>query len=145
VEQRAIYSGKKLLQMLFVSGAYLEQWSIDSARRGWRTPTNYHARRILFPKKMTAPTNHHLTITLPNGKHVRGRVVYLQSKAERWRVQTAQVHILVSEWLDPHWYPALYATGTQSYSGQFMPHAYEMPTAHDWLFKGTFEEQTEKG
>lgn len=37
------------------------------------------------------PTNH--TITLPDGKFARARVVYLQPKAERRREQSATVHI----------------------------------------------------
>jgi hypothetical protein len=38
---------------------------------------------------MTAPTNHHMTITLPDGKHVRGQVVYLPPEAGRlWILAT---------------------------------------------------------
>jgi hypothetical protein len=41
---------------------------------------------------MSAPTNHHLTITLPGGKTARGKVVYLQP-TERWR-EEQRVQIL---------------------------------------------------
>ena len=88
---------------------------------------------------MTAPNNHYLTITLPDGKHVRARVVYLQPKEERWSERSAAVHIACSEWLEPYWYKAIYATPDASFGGQFMPTRYEMADAHDWLFKGSFE------
>jgi hypothetical protein len=35
------------------------------------------------------------------GKQIRGKVVYLQPKAERWREDHAGVHIVTSDWLDP--------------------------------------------
>ena len=36
------------------------------------------------------------------------------------------MHIACSEWLNPYWHKAIYATGDQTFSGQFMPHAYEL-------------------
>lgn len=55
---------------------------------------------------MTTSANHHLTLTLRDGKTARATVVYLQPKGERWREQTATVHILCSDWLDPYAYMA---------------------------------------
>jgi len=43
---------------------------------------------------MTTPTNHTLTINISPSQHVRGKVVYLQPKAERWR----QVRSVVLHW-----------------------------------------------
>jgi hypothetical protein len=85
------------------------------------------------------PTNHHVTITLPDGKTAPGRVVYVQPKAERWREQRAEVHITCSEWIEPAWHPTIYNTGGELYKGKFMPYAYELGQPHNYLFKGTFE------
>jgi hypothetical protein len=87
---------------------------------------------------MTAPTNHHLTVTDQHGKQIRGKVVYLQPKAERWREQCAVVHIVSSDWLDPYGYDALYSTPTQSISGHYSLHSYD-DAEGQWLFKGTFD------
>jgi hypothetical protein len=59
---------------------------------------------------ITTPTNHHLTVTLPSGKPAHAPqvapVVYLQPKAERWREQTAEVHILFAQnGLNPDYKP----------------------------------------
>jgi hypothetical protein len=41
---------------------------------------------------MISPTNHHVTDR--HGKRARGKVVYLEPKAERWREDSANVHIV---------------------------------------------------
>ncbi len=60
---------------------------------------------------MTEPTNHTLTITLPDGKTVHATVTYLQSKAERatsgTRERTVRVHITCGEWIAPVGIPPL--------------------------------------
>jgi hypothetical protein len=48
---------------------------------------------------MTASANH-LTATDRHGKQIRDRVVYLQPKAERWRKDSATVHIVTRVWLE---------------------------------------------
>jgi hypothetical protein len=37
---------------------------------------------------MTTPTDHTLNITDQRGENVRGKVVYLQPKSERWQLTT---------------------------------------------------------
>ena len=49
---------------------------------------------------MTTPTNHTLSIPDQRGNQVRGKVVYLQPKSERWNERHALVHIVTSGWLD---------------------------------------------
>lgn len=87
---------------------------------------------------MTAPTNHHVTVTDRHGKQYRGKVVYLQPKAERWRPQSATVHIVTSDWLDPYGYDAIYTTPKKSFSGRYVLFAYG-DVDGCWLFKGVFD------
>ncbi len=47
---------------------------------------------------MLPPANHHLTVTDQRGKQIRGKGVYLQPQAERWREDSAVVHIENSDW-----------------------------------------------
>jgi hypothetical protein len=87
---------------------------------------------------MTAPpTNHHLHITLPDGKSARATVVYVQPNDERWREERAEVHIVSADWLDSYTYPAVYTTPTQSVSGTLFVYGYADHN-DQWLFKGTF-------
>lgn len=44
---------------------------------------------------MITPANYHLTVTLPVGKTARGRIVYLQSKEDRWR-DTRQLLVVIN-------------------------------------------------
>jgi hypothetical protein len=74
------------------------------------------------------------------GRTARGRVVYLQPKAERRREQADDVHIVCLEWLEPDWYPAIYLTGERSFRGQYMPQVYEMGNTGGYLFRGIFEQ-----
>jgi hypothetical protein len=45
-----------------------------------------------------------LSITDQRGENVRGKVVYWQPKAERWREARATVHIICTAWLDSYTY-----------------------------------------
>lgn len=83
------------------------------------------------------PTNHHLTVTNQHGAQIRGKVVYLQPTAERWRPQTATVHIVCNDWLDAYAYTAVYATPAQSWAGRFAVHAYSQVDGQ-WRFEGSF-------
>jgi hypothetical protein len=86
---------------------------------------------------MTTPPTHYVTVTDRRGNTIRGKVVYLQPHAERWRPQSAVVHIVTSDWLDPYIYSAIYTSPAQSVAGTYNVHSYA--TADDlWLFMGTF-------
>jgi hypothetical protein len=87
---------------------------------------------------MTAPTNHHLTLTDSNGKQVCGKVVSLQPKQEQWHEGHTVVHIVTSDWLDPSRYEAVYGTPVQSFAGFYIVLNYG-EAAGQWLFIGTFE------
>ena len=88
-------------------------------------------------------TTHYITITNRIGKTALAPqvapVVYLQPRETRLQEQTAIVHIVCSEWLDPYWYSAIYSTGDHSFSGKYMPHAYEL-VEDGYKFIGTFEQ-----
>src|SRR5215217_5679960 len=73
---------------------------------------------------MTAPTNHYVTVTDRHGKQIRGKVVYIQPKEQRWREESAEVHIVTSDWLDPYVYPAVYIMPAQSVAGTYSVHSY---------------------
>ena len=88
---------------------------------------------------MTTPTNHTVTITTQRGENVRGKVVYLQPKSERWRESDAVVHIVTRDWLDPYRHKAVYNTPKQSVAGFFMPYRYKITETQDYLFEGSFE------
>ncbi len=87
---------------------------------------------------MTTPTNHHMTVTDRSGKQIRGKVVYMQPKEERWREGSAVVHIVTSDWLDPYRYEAVYVTPVQSVAGTYTVVRYGEVDGQ-WLFIGTFE------
>ncbi len=87
---------------------------------------------------MTAPTNHHITVTDNHGVTIRGTVVYIQPKEERWREDSAVVHIVTIDWLDPYAYPAIYTSPTQTVTGIFSVHSY-ISEGDQWRFMGTFE------
>ena len=53
------------------------------------TESSIHAMRPIM-------TNHHLTVTDQHGNQSRGKIVYIQPLKERWRKQTAEVHIVTS-------------------------------------------------
>jgi hypothetical protein len=86
---------------------------------------------------MTAPTNHYVTVTDRSGKQIRGQVVYIQPKAERWNEDSAVVHIVTSEWLEPSAYPGIYATPTLSVAGIYSVDGYIREDVQ-WRFMGTF-------
>ncbi len=93
---------------------------------------------------MTEPTNHHLAITDHHGKQIRGKVVYLQPKANRWRPHTAIMHIVCSDWLNLGAYPAIYVTPAQSTAGCYAVYAYADADGQ-WLLNGSFSvEQDDK-
>jgi hypothetical protein len=50
---------------------------------------------------MTAPANHHLTIALPDGKHARATVTYLQPKRQLYAQQRAPLESPSSEQEEP--------------------------------------------
>ena len=50
-----------------------------------------------------------VTVTDRDGKQIRGTVVYIQPKKERWRVDHAIVHLTTNDWLDPYRYEAIYS------------------------------------
>jgi hypothetical protein len=88
------------------------------------------------------PTNHYVTITDRDGKQIRGKVVYIQPKEERWREHSGVVHIVTSDWLAPNTYPALYTSPTQSVSGTYSVHTY-IGEDDQWRFMGTFDRAQE--
>ena len=83
------------------------------------------------------PPAHSITITDRHGKQLRGRVVYIQPKAERWQEDSAEVHIVTGDWLDCHVYPAVYVMPAQSVSGTYAVHSY-IREDDLWRFMGTF-------
>ena len=86
---------------------------------------------------MTAPTNHYVTVTGRHGQQIRGQVVYIQPKDQRWREESAVVHLVTSHWLDPYPYSAVYIMPAQSISGTYAVHSYISEGDH-WRFMGTF-------
>ena len=82
---------------------------------------------------------HHITVTDRDGKQIRGTVVYIQPKKERWREDHAAVHITTHDWIDPYRYEAIYTAPGHSFKGFFMAVSYKSDEKHGWLFKGTFE------
>src|SRR5215217_2041745 len=91
---------------------------------------------------MTAPTNHYVTVTDRHGKQIRGKVVYIQPKEQRWREESAEVHIVTSDWLDPYAYPAVYVMPAQSVAGTYAVHSY-IREGDQWRFMGMFERAQE--
>jgi hypothetical protein len=82
---------------------------------------------------MTAvAVTHHLAIIDRYGNQIRGKVVSIQPKKECWREQTALVHIVISDWLDPDWYKAVYRVGGQLFVGKYLPYRYKV-TEDRWL------------
>jgi hypothetical protein len=90
---------------------------------------------------MTAPTNHYVTVTDRRGKQIRGKVVYIQPKEQRWREESAEVHIVTSDWLDPYAYPAVYVMPAQSVVGTYAVHSY-ISEGDQWRFMGIFNRDT---
>ncbi len=81
-------------------------------------------------------------MTDQHSAQIRGKVVYLQPKAERWREANAGVHIVTRDWLDPYRYEAVYVTPVQSFAGTYTIVRYS-DAEGKWLFMGVFERATD--
>ena len=91
---------------------------------------------------MTAPTDHNVTITNQYNRQIRGKVVYIQPKEERWREDRAVVHVVTRDWLDPYTYPAIYFSPTQTVSGTYTVHRY-IREDDQWRLMGAFDRAPE--
>lgn len=76
-------------------------------------------------------------VTDRTGHEIRGKVVYLQPKADRWREESAEAHITCLEWLDPYLHDAVYIMPAQSVAGTYSVHRY-ISEGNLWCFMGTF-------
>jgi hypothetical protein len=86
---------------------------------------------------MTTSISHTLAIVGPNKTQIRSKVTYVQPSAERWRQDTAEVHISTHEWLDPYRYDATYNTPKASVAGSYTVHSYRSEGG-EYVYVGTF-------
>ncbi len=92
---------------------------------------------ILKINTMSQPTTHYITITVAPGTKIRGKVVYVQPKTDRWHPEHALVHITSHDWLEAYGYAAEYSTLAKFEQGIFMPYRYRLE-GDDYLYEGTF-------
>ena len=86
---------------------------------------------------MSQPTSHYITITVAPGTKIRGKVVYVQPKAERWHPEHTLVHITSHDKLEAYGYAAEYNTLATTVQGTFMAHRYRIE-GDMYLYEGTF-------
>jgi hypothetical protein len=77
---------------------------------------------------------HFLTFTDRYGKPICATVVY----AKRLSNGVEEVHITMSDWLDPYSYEATYFTSSQSATGIFVLSSCQLTEGGTWLYKGIF-------
>jgi hypothetical protein len=77
---------------------------------------------------------------LPDGKQIRGRIIYVQPKVERSLPRTANMNIVTHEWIEQDWHPAsfTFAIGGQTFRGRYFPASYKL-VEDAYTYYGIFE------